>query len=83
MHKWLTWNDLHVQPSGSKPVAPLFVLQVNKMVATLGFEPRQADSESTVLPLHNAAIKWWWMKVLHLPSPKAARLQRAPLLSTV
>ena len=26
------------------------------MVASLGFEPRQADSESAVLPLHHEAI---------------------------
>jgi NRPS condensation-like uncharacterized protein len=27
------------------------------MVAELGFEPRQSDSESLVLPLHHSAIK--------------------------
>ena len=28
-----------------------------KMVASLGFEPRQADSESAVLPLHHEAVR--------------------------
>jgi hypothetical protein len=27
------------------------------VVASLGFEPRQADSESAVLPLHHEAVK--------------------------
>jgi hypothetical protein len=27
-----------------------------KMVAELGFEPRQSDSESLVLPLHHSAV---------------------------
>ena len=27
-----------------------------EMVASLGFEPRQADSESAVLPLHHEAV---------------------------
>ncbi len=28
-----------------------------RVVARLGFEPRQADSESAVLPLHHRAMK--------------------------
>ena len=28
------------------------------MAAGLGFEPRQTESESAVLPLHNPAILW-------------------------
>ena len=28
------------------------------LVAELGFEPRQTESESAVLPLHNSAKKW-------------------------
>lgn len=28
------------------------------MVASLGFEPRQAESESAVLPLHHEALKF-------------------------
>ena len=36
-------------------IAP--VLLLNKLLAAaLGFEPRQTESESAVLPLHNAAI---------------------------
>ena len=27
-----------------------------KMVAELGFEPRQSESESLVLPLHHSAV---------------------------
>jgi hypothetical protein len=32
------------------------------LVAGLGFEPRQAESESAVLPLHNPAGKKIWLK---------------------
>ena len=30
-----------------------------KMVAELGFEPRQSESESLVLPLHYSAMPRW------------------------
>ena len=33
-----------------------FALFATTMVAELGFEPRQTESESVVLPLHNSAI---------------------------
>ena len=32
-----------------------------KLVAGLGFEPRQAESESAVLPLHNPAGEKKWL----------------------
>jgi hypothetical protein len=31
--------------------------EAREVVASLGFEPRQADSESAVLPLHHEAVK--------------------------
>ena len=34
-----------------------YYLKNHKMVAEQGFEPRQNDSESFVLPLHYSAIK--------------------------
>ena len=32
------------------------VMRDSSLVAGLGFEPRQTDSESVVLPLHNPAV---------------------------
>ena len=37
------------------PIAELLALYIN-LAAELGFEPRQTESESVVLPLHNSAI---------------------------
>ncbi len=35
------------------------------MAAELGFEPRQTESESAVLPLHNSATLNRWNIMLH------------------
>ena len=34
-------------------------IENQKLAARLGFEPRQADSESAVLPLHHEAVRGW------------------------
>ena len=37
-------------------IALIVLLQLLKLAAELGFEPRQTESESVVLPLHNRAM---------------------------
>ena len=42
----------------AKKEEPRFAWFFFFLVAELGFEPRQTESESAVLPLHNSAKKW-------------------------
>ena len=47
------------------------------MVAELGFEPRQTESESAVLPLHNSAVqKLLYKLLLHLSTLYATGLKQ-------
>ena len=46
------------------------------MADPLGFEPRQRDSKSLVLPLHQGSKKWWMMRE---SNPRPTRCKRAAL----
>ena len=45
------------QYTGTHGIIERSVLEKFRMVASLGFEPKQADPESAVLPLHHEAIR--------------------------
>ena len=48
--------NLKCQPMKIKSKKTAFENQKRFLVARLGFEPRQTESESVVLPLHNSAM---------------------------